>query len=432
MRKVALATLLGLALATQPAFAQEDPDEDAPAPAQNPHGAGAGHGGANSMQPPEDMAVDAPQLGQGVLEILIVDPLNKPIPNTAVTLGIVYNSVAKGESRKRVSLVTDANGVAKAEHLESGSGVAYRPMVMVGDATFAITPFRMPDKGGMRAVLHVYPLVDDVEQALVVAQSVLYVEVKDDRVQIQQALKIYNFGKTAWVPRDLVLTLPEEFTAFTSQQGMTDVGADAVPKKGIRIHGTFAPGQHMIEYRWQMPYAGEAEVKIDVGMPPHTAAARVIAPASREMKLDVPGFPPPQSTNDGQGQRALVTEKQVSKSEAALKNIEVHISGLPTEGPAKIIATLLSGAGLIFGLVLGSKKPGKVEKKTERARLLAELEELERAKAAGDVGPKTYERARRELLDAIAHTFDGETAETKAAGAKKKKAAAKAAGPDEA
>lgn len=424
MRKLALATLLGLALSTQPAFAQDDPEDDAP-PAPNPHGGGAGHGGAN-MQPPEDMAVDAPQLGQGVLEILIVDPLNKPIPNTAVTLGIVYNSVAKGESRKRVSLVTDANGVARAEHLESGSGVAYRPMVMVGDATFAITPFRMPEKGGERAVLHVYPLVEDIEQALVVAQSVLYVEVKDDRIQIQQALKIYNFGKNAWVPRDLVLTLPEEFTAFSAQQGMTDVGADAVPKKGIRIHGTFAPGQHMIEYRWQMPYAGEADVKLDVGMPPHTAAARVIAPASRDMKLDVPSFPPPQSTNDGQGQRALVTEKQVSKSEAALKNVEVHISGLPTEGPAKIIATLLSGAGLLFGLVLGAKKPETADKKTERARLLADLEELERAKAAGDVGPKTYERARRELLDAIAHTFDGETATTGPATTKKARAKAPA------
>jgi hypothetical protein len=295
-------------------------------------------------------------------------------------------------------------------------------MVMVGDATFALTPFRMPDKGGMRGVLHVYPLTENVEEALVVGQCIVYVEVKDDRIQIQQALKIYNFGKNAWVPKDLVMPLPEDFTAFTSQQGMTDVGADAVPKKGIRLHGTFGPGQHMVEYRWQMPYHGEAEVKIDVGLPPHIAAARVIAPASRDMKLEVPGFPPPQSTNDGQGQRALVTEKQVAKSEAALKNVEVVIKGLPTEGPGKIIATLLSGAGLIFGLVLGSKKPSKSDKKTERARLLAEIEELERAKLAGDVGPKTYERARRELLDALARTFADDAPAP--ATTKKKKSAA--------
>jgi hypothetical protein len=420
MRKLTFATLLGLALTTQPAFAQDEPDEDAPPP-QNPHGGGkpaAGHGGGME-QPPEDLAADAPSLPQGRLEILIVDPLNKPIPNTAVTLGIVYNTVAKGESRKRVSLTTDDKGVATADHLEGGSAVAYRPMVMVGAATFAITPFRMPEKGGMRALLHVYPLVENIEEALVVSQSVIYVEVKDDRVQIQQALKIYNFGKNAWVPKDLVMPLPEEFTAFTTQQGMTDVGAEAVPKKGIRLHGTFSPGQHMVEYRWQMPYSGEAEVKIDVGMAPHTAASRVIAPASRDMRLEVPGFPPPQSTNDGQGQRALVTEKQVAKSEAALKTVEVVIKGLPTEGPGKIVATLVSGAGLIFGLVLGSKKPDKNDKKTERQKLLAEIEELERAKLAGDVGPKTYERARRELLDALARTFAEEAPATAAAPKKK-------------
>lgn len=422
MRKLALMTLLGLALATRPAFAQHDePEEDAPPSGANPHqGHGAAAGGM--QQPPEDMAVDAPSLPNGVLEILIVDPQNKPIPNTSVTLGIVYNSVAKGESRKRVTIITDDHGVARAEHLEGGSTVAYRPSVAVGDATFAITPFRMPDKGGMRAVLHVYPLVENIEDALVVGQSVIYVEVKDDRIQVQQAIKIYNFGKNAWVPKDLVMTLPEQFTAFTSQQGMTDVGADAVPKKGIRLHGTFGPGQHMVEYRWQLPYSGEAEVKIDVGMPPHTAASRVIAPASRDMKLEVPGFPPPQSTNDGQGQRALVTEKQVSKNEQALRNVEVLIKGLPTEGPGKIIATLLSGAGLIFGLVLGTKKPNKADKKTERARLLAEIEELERAKLSGDVGPKTYERARRELLDALARTFADDAPAPVAV--KKKKAAA--------
>ena len=43
--------------------------------------------------------------------------------------------------------------------------------------------------------------------------------------------------------------------------------------------------------------------------------------------------------------------------------------------------------------------------KEHRARLLADLEELERARAAGDIGPKTYERARRELVDAIARTL---------------------------
>lgn len=406
------------------AFAQEQGEDEENQQQQNPHG----HGGGNpQMEVPQDLSQDAPSLPNGVLEIMIVDPTNKPLPNTQVTLGIVYNSVAKGESRKRVQLTTNESGIARAEHLETGSAVAYRPMVMTGDATFAVTPFRMPEKGGERAVLHVYPLVEDIEQGMIVAQSVIYTEVKDDRVQIQQAYKIYNFGKNAWVPKDLVVKLPEQFTAFSAQQGMTDVGTEAVPGKGVHIHGTFSPGQHEIEFRWQLPYNGEPEVKFDVEMPPHMAAARVIAPASREMTLDVPGFPAPKAMNDGQGQHSLVTEKQVTKQDQALKDIQVVIRGLPTEGPGKIIATLLSGLGLAFGLVLGSRKPVKADHKTERARLLGEVEDLERARMAGDVGPKTYERARRELLDALARTFAADAPSNANAGpapAKKKKPAA--------
>src|SRR5262249_55157695 len=153
-------------------------------------------------------------------------------------------------------------------------------------------------------------------------------------IQVQQAFKVYNLGASAWVPKDLVIPLPETFTAFTTQQGMTDVGVDAVPQKGVRLRGTFAPGQHMIEFRWQLPYTGESEVSFDIGMAPHMAAPRVIAPASKDMKLDVPGFPTPQSASDGQGQRALITEKQLRRDESPLKKVTVTIQGLPTEGPA--------------------------------------------------------------------------------------------------
>jgi hypothetical protein len=384
--------------------ADNDADDEAPA---NPHGPGAsGHGGRDGMfQAPEDGATDAPDLPPGTLEIKVADPSGKPIPGTAVTLGVLYNSVAKGESRKRLSLSTNEKGVARADHLEMGSTVAYRPMVITEGATFAVMPFRLPEKTGMRAILHVYPVVEAIESALVVTQSVLYTEVKDDRIQVQQAFKVYNFGKNAWVPKDLVVPLPETFTAFTTQQGMTDVGVDAVPKQGVRVHGTFGPGQHMLEFRWQLPYTGEAEVRFDVGMLPHTAASRVIAPASKDMSLEVPGFPPPQSTNDGMGQRALLTEKQLRREDAPLKAVSVVIKGLPTEGPAKIIATLLAASGMVIGVVLGAKKPSRKERKADRTRLLAELEALERARQAGDVGPKTYESARRELLDALARTF---------------------------
>lgn len=389
----------------------------------NPHGAdphaGASRGGM--FEPPEDGSIEDPSLPVGSIAVHVADPDGHPMARTEVTLGIMYNSVAKGESRKRLVAMTDDQGRARFDKLDTGTGVAYRAMVLRDGATFSAPPFQLGAKSGTRAVLHVYPVVSDIEQSLVVAQAIIYAEVKDDRVQIQQAFKIYNFGKNAWVPNDLVVPLPPKFTAFTAQQGMTDVGIDAVPGKGAKLRGTFAPGQHIVEFRWQLPYSGESEVRFDVGMTPHMAAARVMAPASRDMVLDVPGFPAPQPQSDQAGQRVLITEMQLKREDKALRSVTVAIRGLPTTGPGRWIATLLAAGGLAFGIVLGAKKPAPPDRKKERQRLLADLEALERAHAAGDVGPKTYERARRELVDEIARTLEGET-KPKSPGRKKRAA----------
>lgn len=354
---------------------------------------------------PQDGTLEDPTLPKGSIELHVVDPTGKPLAKTGVTLGIVYNSVAKGESRKRVAAITDDVGTASFKDLETGSGVAYRPMVLTEGATFSVAPFQLGQRG-MRALLHVYPVTSDIAQTLVVSQTMVYTEVKDDRIQIQQAFKIYNFGRNAWVPpADNLVSLPENFTAFSTQQGMTDVGVDAVPTKGVKLRGTFSPGQHVVEFRWQLPYTGDAEVKFDVGTPPHLAAARIIAPAAKGMGMAVDGFEPPQTTTDGMGQRALVTEKQIRRDDPPVKSIRVSINGLPTEGPGKLIATFLALSGLVAGLVLGTRRHPPRDTKREREQLLAALEALEHAHRDGTIGPKTYERGRRELIDNIARTF---------------------------
>ena len=165
---------------------------------------------------------------------------------------------------------------------------------------------------------------------------------------------------------------------------MTD-GRRTQPKKGIRLHGTFGPGQHMVEYRWQLPYSGEAEVKIDVGMPP-TPRPHASSPPPRDMKLEVPGFPPPQSTNDGQGQRARDGEAESRRTSRLFQNIEVVIKGLPTRGPGRSSPRSFSGAGLVFGLVLGNEEAQQGDQKTERARLLAEIEEPLSAPSSRAIG----------------------------------------------
>ncbi len=354
---------------------------------------------------PADAALEDPSLPKGTLDLHIVDPSGHALARTDVALAILYNSVAKGESRKRLAAMTDDVGNARFKDLESGSGIAYRPTVIKDGATFSIPPFPLGQRG-MRALLHVYPVTNDVDQALIVSQSMVYAEVKDDRIQIQQALKIYNFGKNAWVPPgNFVIVLPDTFTAFATQQGMTDVGVEAVPQKGVKLHGTFAPGQHVVEFKWQLPYAGEAQVKFEVGMPPHLAAARVIAPASRGMTMAVDGFEPTKTSTDGMGQRALVTERQIRRDEPPVRTLTVEVKGLPTEGPGKVIASFLALSTVVAGLVLGTRKAPPRDTKRERDQLLAALEAVEAARKDGSLGPKTYERARRELLDDVARTF---------------------------
>ncbi len=400
-----------------------DDADDAPHGAgTDPHGGGRPAGAAGGMPDvPEDGALEDPSIARGAVEVHISDPAGKPLANTEVTLGIIYNSVAKGESRKRVTGRTDEVGTARFKDLDVGSGISYRPMVLKDGATFSVTPFQLGLKTGIRAILHVYPVTSDVDQALIVSQSMVYAEVKDDRIQIQQAYKIYNFGKTAWVPpADLIVALPETFTAFATQQGMTDVGVDAVAKKGVRIRGTFSPGQHVVEFKWQLPYTGQSEVTVDVGMPPHLAAARIIAPASKGMGMEVEGFEPTKLSTDGMGQRALVTEKQLRREEPPVKSLKLTIKGLPTEGPGKFIATLLALSGLVVGVVLGARKAPPRDTKRERQQLLAALEGLELGHREGSIGPKTYERARRELIDDLARTF---AADPKTAKSTRKRAA---------
>ena len=391
-----------------PATGDDDevPSSDGADPHADPHGGGgASRAGGGMTEPPQDGVMEDPSAPKGSIQLQVADPSGKPLGRTEVTLGILYNSIAKGDSRKRVTMMSDDAGIARFKDLDIGSGVAYRPMVLKDGATFSVSPFALGPKGGMRALLHVYPVTSDIDQTLLVTQSMIYSEVKDDRIQVQQAIKIYNFGRNAWVPKDLVIPLPETFTAFATQQGMTDVGADAVPNKGVKLRGTFGPGEHVIEFKWQLPYAGEGQVKFDVGMAPHVAAVRVIVPAAKGMDMDVEGFDKTKASTDGTGQRALVSEKQLRREDPPVKSITVTIKGLPTEGPGKLIATFLALGGLVMGVVLGSRKAPARDTKRERQQLLAALEGLEQGHRDGNVGPKTYERARRELIDDIARTF---------------------------
>ena len=376
----------------------------------NPHGnATASGGGVPGMfEPPEDIEEPDPSRPPGVIVVDLHDADDKPVAHEEVTLGVLINSIAKGDSRKHLQATTDDAGRVVFPGLEQASNIAYRVSVGYQGGAFAATPFQLQQAKAMHVVLHVYPVTHDIQQALIVAEATVACEVREDRIQIEQALTIYNLGRTAWVPDDVRMKLPAGFTAFNAQAATSDQGVDD-GDGSARLRGTFAPGRHAVEFRWQVPWSGDKDVDFEVGLPPHVAIARVMMPATSDIKLVAEGFPPTEVRHDQQGQSFLVTERRLRPEDPKLTAIGLGIHGLPVAGPGRLLATLLAAGGGAAGLALAlSGRGGQAaggQAKSSRTSILEELAELERGRETGEVGPKTYERVRRELINALARTL---------------------------
>ncbi len=375
----------------------------------DPH-AGAGAGSIPGVfAPPEDTETEAPTLPPGTIEVDLRDADDKPVPRETVTLGILVNSVAKGDSRRHQQRSTDDQGRAVFSNLELVSNTAYRISCGYQGGLFAASPFQMQQARAMRVVLHVYPVVRDVKQALIVAEVTVAAEMREDRVQIEEAMTFYNLGRVAWQPNEVAMRLPEGYTAFSAQASMTDQGANDESGAAV-LHGTFPPGKTAIEFRWQLPWSETRDIDFDVGLPPHAAINRVMMPAAPGIKLVVAGFPAADLRHDGQGQTFLVTERSIRPEDPKLTSLAIGIHDLPTPGPGRLVAFLLAACGVAAGLAFAfgyapKAPPPKAGTRARRTVLLEELAELERARAAGSVGPKTYERSRRELIDALSRVL---------------------------
>jgi hypothetical protein len=377
----------------------------------NPHAhAGNANGMPGVFQPPEDLEQEDPLLAPGTIKVDLRDPDDHPVAGEIVTLGMLINSVAKGDSRKHVQVTTDAQGSAVFSGLETASNIAYRISSGYRGGAFAATPFQLGQVKAMHVVLHVYPVARDLGSALIVCEAVVAAELRDDRIQIEEALTVYNLGRTAWQPDDVRMALPEGFTAFNAQANMSDQGVDEAGG-AAKLRGTFPPGRHAVEFRWQLPWSGDKDVDFDVGLPPHVAIARVMMPATANIKLKAADFPEPELRHDEQGQTFQVTERRLRPEDAKLTSLSIGIHDLPTPGAGRTIASVLAACAVGAGLFLafgGRKQRGRSrlsDAKVTRDALLGELAGLERAHTAGQVGPRTYERARRELLEALAYTL---------------------------
>jgi hypothetical protein len=362
------------------------------------------------FQPPSDTTTEDVSLPSGTVAIDVRNADDKVVPGASLVVFVLRSSATRGQSMENLDMSSDTSGHAQLDHLQVGSEVSYSVAHRAGPAIFSSAPFRLTAGPGMRVVLHVYSVTRDLAAASIVNQGALYLEVKDDHIVAEEAITIFNFGKTAWFPDDVVLQLPRGFTSVISQPLMNDRGVDAVELQGVRLRGTFSPGRHDVEFRWQLPYHDARELTLDVGLPPRVAVMRVLAATGRDGTLEVSGFPEPDRRTDRQGQRLLVTEKQL-RPDDPLSSVHVILGGLVAPGLARLVVTSTASLTVFLGLVLAARRSARrtTGPAALRAILLAEIADLESAHVRGEVGPRTYERARRELVDALARTLEPTT-----------------------
>src|SRR6185295_982033 len=80
----------------------------------------------NFFRPPPDTSEEDPKLPAGTIVVELRDPLNNVLPNKTVLLGVIHQSVAKGDSREHLQQNTGADGMTTFAQLEASAGTAYR------------------------------------------------------------------------------------------------------------------------------------------------------------------------------------------------------------------------------------------------------------------------------------------------------------------
>jgi hypothetical protein len=382
-------------------------DDEVAAPDDSMHG-----GGGGMFRALPDTAQDDPSLPVGTIVITIKDGDNRPIPRAPIALGILQQSVAKGDTRDRRTLEADEAGTARVDGLGVGAGTSYRVMTSRGPATYASIPFALGDKTGKRVVLHAYEATTSLEGARVGMQAFVFLSLREDSISVEHMFNVYNIGKTSWVPdpSGARVGLPEGFKAFTKPEGMEDVRFDESKDKSAHLVGTITPGVHEATFRYQVPLKGNEKQTMRIALPPHVGEVRVFAEASKSMSLMVAGFPDAQRTQGRDGRKVLVTARQAGQGERGIGSLEITLAGLPTPGWGRWIAVALAACALAAAGTYMARQRGEGGEPEEarddlleaREALLGEFVALEKARKSGDIGPKTYARLKTALLDALA------------------------------
>jgi hypothetical protein len=368
-------------------------------------------GAAHQADPEEDAVMPSPNVPVGSIRVRLVGAEGQPLPNTEVKLGVQFNKIAEGEKKTEQRAKTDESGTVLFSGLTTGGDFSYRVFASNSPAEYASDPIQLRNDSGVGVLLHVYPVTRNVQEAAVGAILFVYVETRDDVFQFEVLARYGNRSRVSWVPDGARMQLPEGFKAFKAGEAQNDVRFEEDPGRGVKLRGTFSPGQQSASFRFQVPRRGESAASFHFGLPPHVGEARFIAEAAPSMELDVDGFEKPQIDVSQTGQRVLVTRRVATRGQnQGLGPFTAQLSGIPTPGWGRWVAALIAGGLALLGVAvfrgkLGSETQAELqERDAARAKrvLLDEVVDLTRAHQAQRIGPSTYESARRTLVDALA------------------------------
>lgn len=383
----------------EPAQAPPRP-RDASPPAANPHGMAMG-------APPTNRSFVDEQLPEGTVVVEVVDGAGNPLKGAKVRLLTHFQSIAEGNDEDVTEKPTDESGEARFDGLDTAIRFSYGVAVEHDGANYDAPGFRL-GKTGQRVVVHTFPVSEDPREAFVGIQAFITVRVNDDLLRVDGGYRVINMSRTTWKPKPIFLKLPDDAQGVEAKLTMGDAGFEEAPG-GMNLVGSFPPGQKDLAFAFHVPNTNEETRTIQLAVPPHAVDVNVLIEQAPGMGLSVsPGFEPAETRVGRDDKKVLVTRRVMRPGEGSLSSIVIELSGLPVIGPGRWIAALIALGVALLGLfaALLKQKETDEEKGEQRDRarntLLDEMKLLERAHRDGEIGPRTYEQTKREIMVALA------------------------------
>lgn len=393
-----------------------------------PGAAGAPGGQENPNLPriPRDTSGPASSVPASTIDAVVLDENDKPIANVPVTLALLRQSVAQGDSRDMKTATSDAKGFVRFSGLQTTSDWSYQIKVSAqaeanATATYATPPFNLMGNTGWMVRIHRFPVTTRFEDLIAGFEFVVAsLDIREDAIEVAMEFNLVNLSPKAWsLGSGLELGLPTGFRGLRAAETMDDLKVEPIEGKGSRWTGAFPPGQWTVQYDFKLPYDGEAAYDVDLPLPSRVLNAAVRVAGRKGTLVRVDGFDPPKEDIAPNGARFLTAMKRGDPNNPIMR-LSIHVSGLPEPGPEKWVAILIGLGGLLAGIFAlarvspESAAPAPIRKRM-RERLLADIVALEKAHRAGEVGPKGYAAERERLLAAIADTLlEGYAPEAKA------------------